>query len=92
MKMKLTEDQREFLSYGDDCDEENGMKIVSSGEWIDGGKWANKTTVFSFDEKFWAWRQTRAGSYFAEYYYENAEEAVEVIPREVMTTVWDEVK
>ena len=69
-------------------------EIVEEGEWISGGKWEHKETIFKDTETGQCYKicVSRSGSYYSDYYYEDDYEAVAVKPVEKVITVWEEVQ
>lgn len=79
-----------FEGYEDGDDE---IKIINKGDWIDDGKYSYKETVVEYQNKFYVIQESRSGSYFTDYHYEDPE-IYEVTKRVEMveTTFWDVVK
>jgi hypothetical protein len=73
---------------GDDADE---FEIVEVGEWIDDGKYSYQDTVILYNNKFYNVAESRSGSYFTDYDYQDPQ-VYEVIPTQVTKTVYAIVK
>ena len=74
-------------------DEDPELKFVVYGSWIDDGKYAFKECIVGYKDKYYKIEQSRSGSYYSDYYYEDPE-VIEVTKRVEMveTTFWDVVK
>lgn len=79
-----------FELFEDEADE---VALVESGDWIDNGKYSYREDVVLYEGKHYMITQSRSGSYFTDYHYEDPE-IYEVTPRTetVVKTFWDFVK
>lgn len=55
-----------------------GFKIVSDGEWEDGGKYQNRAVTFETNGKLYDVYDSRSGSHFTDWYYEHEDFGPEV--------------
>lgn len=79
----------EGFDYGDGEE----VKTITVGEWVDDGKYSFRESIVTYQDKFYAIQESRSGSYFTDYHYEDPE-IYEVTKRVEMveTTFWDIVK
>lgn len=79
-----------FESYQEETDD---IKIIDDGDWIDDGKYSFRTAIVEYENKFYQINQSRSGSYYTDYYYDDPD-IYEVTKRVEMveTTFWDIVK
>lgn len=68
-------------------------KVIVEGDWIDDGKYSHTFSVVEYKGKTYGISQSRSGSYYTDYDY-NDPEIYEVVKREVpvIKTHWDKVK
>jgi len=95
MKMKLTPKQVEIITSG--CVggvgmEEDEIIIVEEGEWIQDGKCQYRSRIFEVDGKYWEYYQSRSGSPFTDWEYEESDEAIQVERKEVTRVIWEPVE
>ena len=68
------------------------IEVVEDGEWEDGGKYQDKTTIVRFlewnPEKFYAYNLSRSGSYFTIFEYDEPSYLYEVVKKEKITHEW----
>lgn len=83
---------KEFLALWLENDQETpeGWEEVESGDWIADYKYQNQESVYFKDGQYFCVVQTRSGSPFSDYNYEDPE-CFEVVP-EVVETVTYKVK
>jgi hypothetical protein len=67
-----------------------GFETVQEGEWEVDHKWEHKETIIKYLDKFYCVQQSRSGSYFTDYYY-NDPDVYEVEPKEITTIVYRKV-
>jgi len=79
-----------FELFQDEADE---VEHIESGDWIEGGKYSFKDDIVLYEGKYYMITQSRSGSYFSDYHYDDPE-IVEVAPRTetIVKTFWDVVK
>ena len=80
--------------YGFDIDELVGLEdveIVEEGNWISEGKFEICETVLKYKEKFFSMMQSRSGSYWTDYNY-NDPYFLEVEPKVITKTVYERVR
>lgn len=70
--------------------EDESLVVVEKGRWKVSSKYEHKTTIVSYEGKYYGIDQSRSGSYYSDYHYDDPE-AYEVTPVQVMKTVWDKV-
>lgn len=84
---------RETLLY---CGpEESGFHLVEEGEWVNEYKdYDLKTNIYQKIDtgKYYAYNDSRSGSYYSDYEYDNPTELVEVEPVQITTTIYKAVK
>lgn len=87
---ELSKEIQEFIEspYG----KEEGIELIKNGDWIDDGKYSHCTTIFKINDKFYAYYNSRSGSYFSDYDYNPEEDLYEVEKVEVIKHEWKEVK
>jgi hypothetical protein len=90
----MTSEEFLKLYIDNDSDPEDDMiKCVDNGDWIDDGKYSYKKTVYRvcYDTGEWTRyfciSEGRSGSYFSDYYY-NDPNCTEVFPQQVTTTIY----
>lgn len=68
------------------------VEIVERGDWVEEGKYSYRSTVVKYEDTFYMITESRSGSYFTDYHYEDPE-IVQVAPREetIVKTFWDVV-
>lgn len=66
-------------------DEDPELTIINEGSWIDDGKYSFRTSYVKIEDKYYEIEQSRSGSYYTDYYYDDPE-VYEVIPEEVVIT------
>lgn len=74
-------------------DEAKSVEIVEDGDWIDDGKYSFKDTIVKYQDTYYQISESRSGSYFTDYYY-NDPDIYQVTRREetVVKTFWDIMK
>ncbi len=88
----MTDDlKKKLLAMFDE--EDDALKTVKDGDWRDDGKWSHRVVVVEHDGKFYKISQSRSGSYYTDYYY-NDPEIIEVQRKEETKIVvtWVPVK
>lgn len=72
---------------------EEGLTPIDVGEWMDEGKYSCREVIFSFEDKFYGYYQSRSGSYFSDYHYDPIEpENVYEVKKVTKTVeVWEPV-
>lgn len=78
-----------ILNQLDYCEiiEGNGVEVVEVEDWIDEGKYSYQNTIVKYQDKFYNVSQSRSGSYFTDYFY-NDPVVTEVKPVEKTITIW----
>lgn len=73
-------------------DGDKAVKIVENGDWIDDGKYSFKDTIVTYQDTYYQISESRSGSYFTYYHY-NDPEIFQVAPRveTIVKTFWDVV-
>lgn len=71
-------------------DGDKAVKIVEDGDWIDDGKYSFKDTIVTYQDTYYQISESRSGSYFTDYHY-NDPEIFQVAPRveTIVKTFWD---
>jgi len=71
---------------------DNDSEVIDSGDWTDDGKYSHCSSVVRYKDKFYQIDQSRSGSYFTDYYY-NDPDIYEVSRSEktVVQVVWTKV-
>lgn len=70
--------------------EDESLVVEDKGRWKVSGKYEHKTTIVLYEGKYYGIDQSRSGSYYSDYHYDDPE-AFEVTPKQVMKTVWERV-
>lgn len=86
-------DQEEYDVITDGEDTVN-FSVIEDGDFVSGGKYEHKESVIKDKNtgKYYSVFQSRTGSYFTDYHFEDDLEAVEVEPVEVTETIYKIVK
>jgi len=73
--------------------QEEECDITEKGVWVEYGKYSYRTSVIKIEDKFYEIQESRSGSYYTDYYYEDPE-IYEVTPKEVVITktVYERIK
>lgn len=88
-KLKMTQELADAIFHFESLD---GLEIVDDSSWIVDGKYETKTIVFTYEDKHWMTFQIRSGSAFSDYNYKEPDKyAIEVAPKEITITTWEEV-
>lgn len=91
--IKLDIELKENLLY---CGpEESGFHLVEEGEWVNEYKdYDSKTNIYQqiSSGKYYAYHDSRSGSYYSDYEYDSPTELVEVEPVQITTTIYKAVK
>lgn len=68
-------------------------EVIEEGDWTDEGKYSYSESIIRFGDKFYSIQQSRSGSYYTDYYY-NDPEITEVTRQEktVVQVTWVPVK
>jgi hypothetical protein len=81
---------------GGDSDEELDLILIEQSGWEQDGKYQSQDTIFQHDGKYYTISQTRSGSYFSEYHYEDMDidsdgniDCEEVFKTEVIISEWN---
>ena len=97
-EITLTQKQMELIAF-DICEgeEQDGIRVVEAGDWIDGGKSSYQSIIFRYEDKFYEFGHSRSGSPFTDYHYDVQEGYAEARCHEVeqveqTVTVWQAVK
>lgn len=83
----------EFLELYNDCDGEfdgnsENVILLEQSEWkIDYKDYASRSTIYKKDTQWFAIYESRSGSYYSDYYYDEPT-CEEVIPQEVTTITY----
>lgn len=87
MTLEFKDELYELYDYGS-----KEVEIVESGEWVENGKYSYKDTIVKYQDTFYMISESRSGSYFTDYHYEEPQ-IVQVSPREetIVKTFWDVV-
>jgi hypothetical protein len=87
-KVKELFDADGIDGFGHDADSE----VIDEGDWTDEGKYSFNSSVVRYLDKFYIINQSRSGSYYSDYYY-NDPEIYEVSRSEktVVQVVWTKV-
>ena len=74
-------------------DGNKAVEIVENGDWVDEGKYSYKETVVKYQDTYYMISESRSGSYFTDYHYDDPE-ICQVMPRTetIVKTFWDVVK
>lgn len=66
--------------------------VATQGDWIDNGKFSFSRSIIKYNDKYYQIDQTRSGSYFTDYRYDDPV-VYEVTRRDevIIQTVWDKV-
>lgn len=84
---------KENLIYGPP--EAIGFKLIEEGDWVNEYKdYDSKINIYQKIDtgKYYAYNDSRSGSYYSDYEYDNPTELVEVEPVQVTTTIYKVVK
>ena len=76
---------------GFDLEDLEGAEIVEEGDWVSEGKYEICETIIKYKEKLFCMVQSRSGSYYTDYYY-NEPHFYEVIPKVISKTIYEAVK
>ena len=89
--LNLSEEDYDMIMSG--LDTEN-FEVIEDGDFVSEGKYEHKESVVRHKEtgKYYSVFQSRTGSYFTDYEFENDLEAVEVEPVEVTKTIYKVIK
>jgi hypothetical protein len=98
--LKLTVSELEDLALDGEVTTEAGvnLSVVDEDEWIGGGKYEDKTVVFTDGERHYRGTISRSGSYFTDWTYNsewdggNPAKITEVTQVERTILVWETVK
>lgn len=77
--------------------EDGAKELVEKqvGDWISEGKWESQESIYLHEpsQTYWSYYQSRSGSYYTEYYYDDPE-ITEVVPVEkiIKVTEWEALK
>lgn len=71
--------------------EGKNYNIKQSTDWNDDGKYDFADIVFELDGETYSFWASRSGSYYTDWEYDFAKEAVAVKPVEKVITVWESV-
>ena len=80
-----------------DGEEKDMWQLVESGEWIQDYKYQEREIILyrTTDETYWRYVESRTGSAFTEYHYEDQYSDTisicQVEKKEVTVTVWNEI-
>ena len=71
----------------------NTITIIAPGDWIEDHKYSRRATIVKYQDKFYQIEESRTGSYYTDYHYEDPI-VNEVTPEEVVVTktIWNVVK
>lgn len=80
--IEVTKEEYEIIMDGDDSDR---FKVIEKGDWISEGKFECREVIVkeTSTNKYYAAVQSRSGSWFTDYEFEDDLELVEVEPVEV---------
>jgi hypothetical protein len=84
MDQKLKDD---LIAYHKEEIDLDGIECVYNGDWVAEHKHEYKETVYKYQDKYYSVDDIRSGSYFTDYDYDDPE-VYEVVPKEVIKTVW----
>jgi len=94
IKIKINSELANQILF-EDLDPKSNIEIIKRGDWVSGGKYETKTTIFKKDDKFYRILRSRSGSHFTEYVYDSEYqdefECTQVEPVEVTVTEWKPV-
>lgn len=71
--------------------EDDALEIIEEGDWVSEGKQDICETIVKHEGKYYEITQSRSGSYYSDYYYDDPD-VCEVVPKEITTTKWVKVK
>ena len=72
---------------GFDLEDLEGAEIVEEGDWVSEGKYEVCESILKYKEKLFCMVQSRSGSYYTDYYYDEPH-FYEVEPKEVTKTIY----
>ena len=75
---------------GYDLEELEEAEIVEEGDWVSEGKYEICESIIKYKDKFFRMIQSRSGSYYTDYYY-NDPTFYEVEPKVITKTVYVKV-
>jgi hypothetical protein len=93
----MSEEFKDVLEVWDEAGEESApefdFEIIEEEDWIDDGKYSFKSTYVKWKDAYYRIDQSRSGSYFTDYYYDDPT-YVQVVPEQVVVTktIWKAVK
>ena len=96
-KITLNQSEAMAICWGD-LEVDDKFKIIEDEDWIDHGKYSDKTTIFEMEGKTYSVSFGRSGSHFTDYNYDweyddnFTVEATEVVEVEVLTKIWKVVE
>lgn len=73
--------------YGFDLEEMEEIEIVEEGDYISEGKYEICETIIKYKDKFFSMIQSRSGSYWTDYDY-NDPDFYAVEPKEITKTIY----
>lgn len=92
MSKELIEEVESLLEeYGFDLEEAEEVEIIEEGDWVSEGKYEVCESILKYKEKLFCMVQSRSGSYYTDYYY-NEPHFYEVIPKVISKTIYEAVK
>lgn len=75
MSDNLSEFAKLYSENGNDYDfdyPDGEYKVVEEGDWIEEGKYSYKETTVLFNGEYFTVQESRSGSYFTDYHYDDS--------------------